>query len=536
MGESALPRAIDHGHPRFRRCLLVALCLHLLFLALVQWAMVRQQQAALSAVRVRFETTPSEPWSGAPSPVSPSAGQDQLALAPQPAAGPGSGPGGGMLEGGLPGLDWLPAFEGPGSDYLLGPGGGGPGKGAWSAGPTTELPSLAALELAVARRQMQDAFRRRGEWFPDPDTNSAERQRRHHAEAIVDSAIEAMGGLERLRDLRGKEVVTSSYDHQHQRWVETSRTWYSQGRKLLTRQGDALIQGTDGYRAWSYIFGMPMPVAPQALQQQAERWDFLSRFRGNGIRLDYLGPLLLPGGDTCEGILVEDLKYGTRRRACFDPQTHLLTWVEGDGGGREEVREYRRESGVLTPFATWTYIRESVIRTRLETRYNPDLNERFIDPGPRTWEPRAMRVLLDQSPARPYRVRLDGLSQVRVHVADPPEPSEERLTELSRRLLEFYVTQKLKAAGMLAEGETKADYALIVEVREFWLGKHHSADLHLLVRDLPAEAPLRKTILHQQWRLGPFQIDGPTAEDMTSELCAALGRLLAEQPSAEESR
>jgi hypothetical protein len=100
-------------------------------------------------------------------------------------------------------------------------------------------------------------------------------------------------------------------------------------------------------------------------------------------------------------------------------------------------------------------------------------------------------------------------------------------------LLIYYLTQKLKAAGMLAEGEIEADYALAIEVREFWRGKHHSADLHLLVWDRSTEASLRKSVLHQKWRQGAFQIDGPTAEGIASELCTVLGRLLAEQPGVQ---
>ncbi|MFA6108486.1 MAG: hypothetical protein WDA75_06925 [Candidatus Latescibacterota bacterium] len=520
MADPAPSRTLDHGHRRFRRCLLAALCLHLLLLVLLQWAMVRQQQAVLAAVRVRFETGPSGSWSGAPEPVPPEVGQNPFSLAPQPAAGPGGGPGGGAAGDGYPGLGGLPAFDGPASEYLLGSGDGGLGKGPWSARPEGELPSLAALDLASARQQMLAEARRRDGWFPEPDTNSAERQRRRRAEAIVDS------GLERLRGLRGKEVTASVYDYKRERWVETGRSWYSQGRKLVTRQGDASLQGTDGYRDWSYLFGMPMPVASQSLQQQAERWDFLSQFRGSEIRLDYLGPLLLPGGGTCEGILVEDLKYGTRRRACFDPQTHLLTWVE-EGGRREEMREYRREAGVLTPYETWTYVGRHVKRNRFETRYNPDPSELPVDPGPRTWESGEMQVLMHQPPAESRGVRFRELYQPRKPPFGVP------LTPFSHRLLVFYLNQRLVSAqaGDPGYGSLLMD----VEIRSFWRAGRPPPHPPLLSLDLvvlliepeSSEVVWESTPYHYGWVEDAWQINDTRADDLTAAALDAAGTGLA---------
>lgn len=525
MADSTPPRTLDPGSRRFRRCLLAAVCLHLLLLVLLQWAMVRQQQAVLAAVRVRFETAPSSPWSGAPEPVPPAVGQDPFSLAPQPATGPGGGPGGGLAEDGYPGLGGLPVFEGPASEYLLGSGGGGPGKGAWSTGPEGELPSLAALDLAAARQQMLAEARRRDGWFPEPDTNSAERQRRRRAEAIVDSAIEAMGGLERLRGLRGKEVVTSVYNYKRERWDETGRSWYSQGRKLVTRQGDASFQGTDGHRAWSYLFGMPMPVASQSLQQQAERWDFLSQFRGRQIRLEYLGPLVLPGGGTCEGILVEDLKYGTRRRACFDPQTHLLTWVEEDGR-REEVREYRREAGVLTPYETWLFIGKRVVRTRLETRYNPDPGNLFTDPGPRTWEPRAMQVLLHQPQEGGRGVKLHEVYQ-RCKSLD-----EVKLTLLSLRLMVFYLNQRLGAAQ--AGSAERGPFLMDVVIRNFYRERNRPPPIHLsldlvvlLIESESGKVVWESAPYPYRWTEDSWQINDKRADDLTAAALDAAGAGLA---------
>ena len=77
------------------------------------------------------------------------------------------------------------------------------------------------------------------------------------------------------------------------------------------------MRGFDGRRAWGYRYGVPVGAWQWSLQYQAERWDFLSQFRGEGIRLDYRGQVELSGGRLCEQIAVEDLKYGRDQLACF---------------------------------------------------------------------------------------------------------------------------------------------------------------------------------------------------------------------------
>ncbi|MFA6107186.1 MAG: hypothetical protein WDA75_00325 [Candidatus Latescibacterota bacterium] len=89
----------------------------------------------------------------------------------------------------------------------------------------------------------------------------------------------------------------------------------------------------DGERGWVDVHGEAYALSGSNLREverRAWRWDFLSRYLGDGVRLDYLGgkgEARLPQSQSV--IAVEDLKYGTETfRAGFDQETDLLSREE----------------------------------------------------------------------------------------------------------------------------------------------------------------------------------------------------------------
>jgi hypothetical protein len=223
------------------------------------------------------------------------------------------------------------------------------------------LVSFADLQRALieGREDVLKGYARR--WLADADTTDAESRNRRQAEAIVDRAIEAMGGLQRMTKLKNKEVTPWFIDHQTGKWMATPPLYYKEGRKFREGTNEATMRGFDGYEAWGYRYGVPISVSERGLQQRAERWDFLAQFKGEGVRLSYMGWSSLPGGVQAHTVLVEDMKYGETLVAFFDPFSHLMSGTMRSGR-REYISAYRRVEGVLTPY--------QFVGRRFETRYN----------------------------------------------------------------------------------------------------------------------------------------------------------------------
>lgn|GEM_PF-4508708 len=151
------------------------------------------------------------------------------------------------------------------------------------------LPTAAALDL---HEQMMEAFRRkkaqrdRRSLYALPDADTTDQDDRGHglAEAIIDSAIAAMGGLERLQAVTDKTVQVWFYDSEKQEWERTEKRYFWRGLRFREDIRRAIARGFDGQRSWYSRFGVNLP-APD-LSGKAERWDFLSRYKGDGILLN----------------------------------------------------------------------------------------------------------------------------------------------------------------------------------------------------------------------------------------------------------
>lgn len=175
--------------------------------------------------------------------------------------------------------------------------------------------------------RMEELQRWRLRSLPLADTTSAAAMNRRRAEEIVDRAIEAMGGLDRLVSVQDMTVAVEIWgdrefiwDYWESVWRAGSTRYYRRGTGFREDLQEDISQGTDTRVSWSIRYGVHIP-APD-LRQQAERWDFLSQFRGDGVVVEYVGTRVIRGRKM-EGIRVLDVKYGSERTAWFDPRTGL---------------------------------------------------------------------------------------------------------------------------------------------------------------------------------------------------------------------
>ncbi|MBT4503503.1 MAG: hypothetical protein HOC74_37575 [Gemmatimonadetes bacterium] len=399
-------------------------------------------------------------------------------------------------------------------------------KGEEYAGQVDSTLSMNEMDREAMRRRGEALARYRRRWLPDADTADAESRRRRLAEEIVDRAIEAMGGLKRMQVIRNKKAEVSYWDWRGQKWTPASEVFYAGGRKFMEKAGGGRTRGLDGDSAWAYVYGMPVPAGRLSMEHQAERWDFLSQYKGHEILLDYVRAEKLPGERVVDRILVEDLKYGTFREAIFARDTHLLV-ATVENGARKEVQEYREVEDILTPYEIWTHQGPRVNKHRHDTEYNLDLaGDFFGDPGPRTWDTEAMNVLLRQDPVAPRTVRLDGVTQVITGWKPNGAPIDEIATPGTRRLLDFYLAQKLKAAEMWSD--EAPDYQVSVTIKGYYqtVGDPPRFAIHLLLilQTYPRYDSVGERMLTHTWKGGG--IDGKKADDLTSILADAIGEVL----------
>ena len=181
------------------------------------------------------------------------------------------------------------------------------------------LPGLEELQLETVRMRAEELEEYARLWIPDADVTDAASRDRQLGRQIVLAAVEAMGGMEALleiRDMRYQGRYHKSYG---------PRSRYAH----MLPGGARLIY--DGQRGWIDLFGEPYPLEGKSfreVQRRAERWDFLSRYLGSGIRLTYLGTRRPRGGPARHIVQVEDLKYGGSFRAHFEKDSKLLVTDE----------------------------------------------------------------------------------------------------------------------------------------------------------------------------------------------------------------
>lgn len=192
-------------------------------------------------------------------------------------------------------------------------------EGRWPSRPDT-LPSLEEVLLEKGRLRAEELEEYAHLWLPDADTTDVESRRRRWAQQVVREAIKAMGGVDALTGIR------------HMRYQGRFHKSYG----LRSQYAQSLPGGArlvyDGERGWVDIFGQGYPLQGEglrAVEQRAKRWDFLSRYLGDGIQLSYVGLQRDRQGRLQHELRVEDLKFGgASLRAYFDAETHLLTAEE----------------------------------------------------------------------------------------------------------------------------------------------------------------------------------------------------------------
>jgi hypothetical protein len=209
--------------------------------------------------------------------------------------------------------------------------GGAGGLGAQGEGlatldiPGDTLLSLEAIKLEMFHKRLEEQERYRAIVLYDADTTDAKSRNHSLARQVVMDAITAMGGQKALLQLR-----TMNYEGRfHKAYGPRSQyTQYLPG-------GARLVY--DGKKGWVEITGKAYPLKGRGLrevEQRVERWDFLSRYLGDGVQLSYverrfsdLGTRALKDRDY-HVLLVDDRKFGGAFLAFFDVKTHLLAAEE----------------------------------------------------------------------------------------------------------------------------------------------------------------------------------------------------------------
>jgi len=389
--------------------------------------------------------------------------------------------------------------------------------------------SLEDLSLEMERQRAEEKAGYTRLWMPDADTTDADSRNRKKAEEIVNRAIEAMGGMDRLLQVRDMHTEIEIYNPRDFLWIPSGERLFYQGRKFMENLPGGQTRGYDGERAWAYRYGISRPTHTELLRQQAERWDFISRFKGEGVVLHYLGKITLAGGESAHVIQVDDRKYGFLREAYFSPTSHLLI-AEKQHGVLTRVQEYRTVDGIRTPYEVRRYFHRSVTRYRFNTRFNTGLESSFFDdPGERTWDSNSMVALLGVRADSTMRVALNEITQIFTMWDAMGQPRDVVLDYESRHLLDAYLGKKLKSAGVL--GDASSRYNVEGTVKGYYLNTEasiYTINFHLVVEDKESAKPLLDHIVSHKWksRLHP-PIDQLIAERLTSMLVESIGHALA---------
>ena len=434
-------------------CLLASLAVHVLVL----WAY--QRWAAEPVLRVlrpaRFELAPAlepERFEPAPRATVPEVVMEQLRLAEL------------MMEAQLPEVEVAPpslVLESLAPEPALE---AGPG-----LGPALLPGDTLSYEEALTdlyRRKLVELRGRRIMVLPLADTTSEAGRRRSRAREIIDRAIEAMGGLERLRAIRDKRIRVEQWKVRRQIWEQTEVRSYLRGQRYRLDLRPRLARGYDGRQSWYFYYGLLVP--PRDETYNAERWDFLTRFRGDGVVVEYVGRQQLQLW-TLEAVRVIDTKFGRQRLAYFDMENGLLH-SEVEGTRTTIYRQYREVQGVLTPFelaVTEPYASPPIVRYRWHTELNAGLTaDQFEAPEEVSWEPELVRrSVFEYAPVPP-----GGHAALRLLAEDVdpglnPETGRPWLGPLSRHLVDTYMEKKLEAAGVLA-GTDPPEWRLLWRVEE----------------------------------------------------------------------
>ena len=250
---------------------------------------------------------------------------------------------------------------------------------------------------------------------------------RDRALAVVERAIEAMGGKKRLLEIRAMSAMVwieaslreieegaSCQSGVCLKWTSESpylypvATWHYEGwgdRAVATKERYKVEASFDpavpnpSYLSknpklergifealfddrWGRYKGV-LPADLAALRDRGEevRWHFIDRFMGEGVALDYLGQESSRDGICYEAVLVDDRKFGHYFEALFDCRTALLAKTREKLTPQEEQWFRQANPDFLPP--TWITAYNSY--QEVQGVLTPHCWERTLDmPGGRT--------------------------------------------------------------------------------------------------------------------------------------------------------
>lgn len=178
------------------------------------------------------------------------------------------------------------------------------------------------------------------------------------AEALVAKAVEAQGGLERMRAVRSFRLTGSLSTPDMPVPVTTILL---AKRPNLSRQevvlpGGNLVIGFDGVQAWKIDPGAAAPVAVtgdqvDTIEQQSDFDGPLVDYKAKGSSVEYVGAEMFAGASV-HHVKVTD-KKGRVQHCYLDAQTSLPVRIVSRMGPAEleqQLSDYRAVSGIKLPF------------------------------------------------------------------------------------------------------------------------------------------------------------------------------------------
>ena len=210
--------------------------------------------------------------------------------------------------------------------------------------PQDSLPTLEDLNMVMVERRIEELGQYERLWMPDADRGDEDSELRQQAQEVVMRAVEAMGGVEALSQIRDMAMGrVAEVTLRRQVAMERSMTavevqerlavgrYFYKSYDLRSKYAQYLPGGGrlvyDGVQAWIDIKGVRHQVEGEqswVIQNRAERWDFLSRYLGDGVQVSYMGLQESNVGKSYHVVEVVDLKFGSISfRALFDARTHL---------------------------------------------------------------------------------------------------------------------------------------------------------------------------------------------------------------------
>ena len=234
------------------------------------------------------------------------------------------------------------------------------------------------IEAVKKLRALYDGYARF--WIPDSNLDEVARESRSRAEEIVARAFSAMGGLQRLLKISelqaivwviaddtvtrsGRVLNTSPYPFPVAVWHmsgldRTDRSTFRIEANVSSVEEAPEYQRRNPSRARSLFYSayesrwqLNAPPKTRRLRTVSEtaRWHFVDWFRGEGIRLRYMGTERLEAVDMgriksepVHRIRVDDRKYGRILDAFFHLKTGLLVGTK-EALLQKEAEWYFRE-------------------------------------------------------------------------------------------------------------------------------------------------------------------------------------------------